>query len=150
MDKLPGETYYQYLTRIVSTIHDDSCWIWPGGHGYTNNCYAVLSIPQVGTGKAHRVAYELRYGPVPSGLEVEHTCENSRCWNPDHSKAVTHADNMARTTGRFKGGSRWNNICPKLHNITGYNEVWYQKKGRHYRECRTCKVERNKLSRRRK
>jgi hypothetical protein len=34
-------------------------------------------------------------GPIPDGLELHHLCGVHACWNPDHLKVVTHAENMA-------------------------------------------------------
>ena len=34
--------------------------------------------------QAHRVAWELRHGSVPSGMKVRRTCRNLTCCNPAH------------------------------------------------------------------
>ena len=52
---------------------------------------------------AHRAAYELLYGPIPDGLEIDHTCNNPRCINTDHLEAVTHQENCKRA---FQRGRR--------------------------------------------
>ncbi len=44
---------------------------------------------------AHRVSYELHKGPIPDGLFIDHICRTRCCVNPNHLRAVTHAQNMA-------------------------------------------------------
>lgn len=48
---------------------------------------------------AHRVAYELCIGPIPTGLTIDHLCRNTRCVNPKHLEAVTLRENILRGTG---------------------------------------------------
>jgi Autographiviridae endonuclease len=42
---------------------------------------------------AHRVAWELTYGPIPEGQIVRHSCDNPRCCNPAHLLTGTYQDN---------------------------------------------------------
>lgn len=53
---------------------------------------------------AHRVAWELAYGPIPEGLHVCHRCNNPPCCNPAHLYLDTRDGNMAfaRELGRSK------------------------------------------------
>lgn len=44
---------------------------------------------------AHRVAYALACGPIPSGLLVCHRCDNPTCINTDHLFLGTDLDNNA-------------------------------------------------------
>jgi hypothetical protein len=44
---------------------------------------------------ASRVVCELAYGPVPTGMEVAHSCGNARCCNPAHLRHATSAENKA-------------------------------------------------------
>src|SRR5262249_44458211 len=44
---------------------------------------------------AHRLAWEARHGPIPSGLVLRHRCNVRRCCNPDHLVPGTRAENNA-------------------------------------------------------
>ena len=60
------------------------CWVWQ--HSPSSRYGKV----RVGTKhvSAHRLYWEQRNGPIPAGLHVHHTCENTRCVNPDHMALV--------------------------------------------------------------
>ena len=45
---------------------------------------------------AHRVVYELKNGPIPDGLQIDHLCRVRCCINPDHLEAVTPKANTNR------------------------------------------------------
>jgi hypothetical protein len=53
---------------------------------------------------AHRISYELAVGPIPEGLEVDHTCRNKGCVRPSHLRPATHKQNMEN-----RGGAHANN-----------------------------------------
>ena len=59
----------------------DSCW--PYMKARNRHGYGVMGTKH-GNWMAHRLAYEVAYGPIPTGKYVLHTCDNPPCCNPRH------------------------------------------------------------------
>jgi hypothetical protein len=68
----------------------DTCWLWRGSA--LSNGYGQIAHNRRHR-LAHRVAWELAYGPIPDGLWVLHHCDTPRCVRPDHLFVGTHQDN---------------------------------------------------------
>lgn len=102
--------YTQKFTRRG----DHECWFWRGCT--TTGGYGLLgmgpkcSVPRY----AHRIAWELANGPIPSGLFVCHRCDQRNCVNPAHLFVGTATDNMrdASSKGRLSVSR------PKGHRVT--------------------------------
>lgn len=90
----------------VNIGNTDQCWEWkllkfPGNYNYGrvfrwgNNIGAY----------AHRVAWGLKNGSIPSGMHICHTCDNPPCCNPNHLFLGTPRDNTldSISKGRRKG-----------------------------------------------
>lgn len=71
----------------------DGCWVWTA-HG-NNRGYGRFRVGGR-QAYAHRVAYELRNGPIPPGLTIDHLCRNKMCVNPAHLEPVTLRENALR------------------------------------------------------
>lgn len=80
------------------------CILWRGPK--TTGGYGLVSIGHTEKAYAHRIAYELAKGPIPSGMLVCHTCDVRNCINPDHLWLGTISDNNrdAMDKGRSRQG----------------------------------------------
>lgn len=66
------------------------CWIWTAAT--VANGYGIFRI-RPGNRVAHRVSYEWKNGPIPTGYEVDHMCFNRACVRPSHLRLLTHTEN---------------------------------------------------------
>lgn len=69
------------LDNLVKN-HESGCWLY--NKKLRRDGYANFKDDQFRQQLAHRVAYELFCGPIPSGMYVVQTCEVRSCCNPSH------------------------------------------------------------------
>lgn len=92
---------------------DFQCWNWKGAKNPTG--YGRLTTTEGGA-MAHRVAYELIKGPIPSGQIVRHQCDNPACCNPRHLLLGNYQDNSDDMVRRRRSAEGAKNGRTKLSN----------------------------------
>lgn len=68
------------------------CHLWQGA--LTRDGYGVFSYRGHSV-RAHRWLYEQLFGPIPKGMQLNHTCDIRSCVNLTHLVLGTAADNTA-------------------------------------------------------
>jgi hypothetical protein len=125
--------------RIMSkvAVADGGCWLWSGSMQRNGYGYTTWRIDgKWKHARVHRLFYEDYVGPIPDGLEIDHTCRVRNCVNPDHLRAVTHADNLKTRVRVYTRSS----TCGRGHEFTPENTYTHRTKGtdRIGRSCKTC------------
>ena len=84
----------------------DTCWLWTAaqtqpGWGHIGG-YGIFGVyePTKRKVKAHRFAFELSRGAIPTGLDLDHICSIRNCVNPAHLEPVTRSENVRRGHAR--------------------------------------------------
>lgn len=101
-----GDYHANLFWGRVRIAGPDECWMWTG---YKNNMgygqYAVFPNPPQGS---HRIAYALKNGGIPAGINVCHKCDNPLCCNPTHLFLGSQKDNIRDmgAKGRHATGPR--------------------------------------------
>lgn len=98
-----AERFWQNVVK-----QEIGCWLWTGAkipRGYGTIGFKNKNI------LAHRLAYELQYGVIPTGLCVCHHCDNPSCVRGDHLFLGSYKDNEDDKwrKGRGRRGSQHHN-----------------------------------------
>jgi len=136
-ERIPVEQ--RFWAKVDQTAGVFACWNWTATTSIGGR-YGAFYI-EGRMRPAHQVAYELRVGPIPDGLEMDHLCRNAHCVNPAHLEPVTHQENSRRGLGPTAENARKTG-CPYGHG--GYRSTPWG------RICSECARERNRRYRLRK
>jgi len=118
--------------KSVSVGSSGECWSWNG------------KLSKLGYGRvyfngrdklAHVVAYQLTYGNISVGFELDHTCRNRSCCNPKHLEPVSHKANVLRGISPSAMAAKKTH-CPKGHPYDEENT--YINPSSNARNCRIC------------
>lgn len=105
------ERIAQFWSHVEKT---GGCWLWRGTkrNPEPRRAYGVFRKDGQRV-SAHRLAWELQYGPIPAGRGyhgtcVLHSCDNPSCVRPQHLFLGTNGDNVADSVrkGRRARGER--------------------------------------------
>lgn len=112
-------------------MRPDGCHVWTGTTAGTKSRYGTFRAGTKATDPkvyVHRWVYEQKVGPIPDGMEIDHTCGQPLCVNPDHLEPVTPGENQRR---------RRLDACLAGHDLTDDANVRWDEKGRR-RGCKVC------------
>lgn len=136
--QIPEMTNRQ-INLLFSKINTDSgldgCWNWTGctdkdGYGHVRINKRSYRV--------HRVIATFRFGQLPDGLVIDHTCRNTSCCNPIHLEVVTNRENVCRGSAGNLNSSRTrgtvDECCPHGHDRSKFG--YLDRRG--WICCRAC------------
>jgi hypothetical protein len=105
------DRYWQYVEK-------GGHWLWIGGRNKAGYGTFYRDGQKF---NAHRIAWEILVGPIPDGMELDHTCKVRRCvkvvadeFGPAHLQPVTHHKNVLIGDG-WAGTHARSTHCPRGH-----------------------------------
>lgn len=134
-------TFESYLSRVE--VQASGCWIIKDKKPSTHDGYVQIG-PRGSPRRAHVVFYERIVGPIPPGLELDHTCRNRACvrpkWSGDpdgHTEPVTRRVNLLRGETHPARNAR-KTVCDHGHPLTPGNYYLRERRNRPAptRECK--------------
>lgn len=108
------------------------CWEWRGTRASSGHGLVLLNHEMM---SAHRLAYTLAKGPIPSDRELDHLCRHRWCVKPSHLEAVVTRVNVLRSPINVCSIHARTTHCPRGHAYDTVNTRYDRKGSRYCREC---------------
>lgn len=109
-----------YHARFWAKVaKSEACWWWMAYRDRKG--YGRFVAPELQDTLAHRIAYELLVGRIPSSLTLDHLCRNPPCVNPAHLEPVTVSENVLRGNPGLYNAVKTH--CKRGHEFTPENTM---------------------------
>lgn len=96
----------RFMENATAQNGVDGCWEWPKSinpqTGYGSFMVRIDGKSVLKT--AHRMSFTVFRHEIPDGMDVCHTCDNRKCFNPAHLFLGTALDNMRDMLRKGRGG----------------------------------------------
>lgn len=90
----------RFWSKVDMASTPYGCWEWMAARSKSG--YGKFRLPTADMW-AHRMAWELTYGPIPGDQIICHKCDNPACCRPDHLFIGTHQDNATDRENKGRG-----------------------------------------------
>jgi hypothetical protein len=127
------------IERLSYPEPNTGCRLWVG---FTHFGYGIVNVDGKAR-RAHRVAWELAFGPIPDSLVVDHMCRVRCCINVDHLRIVDRRTNAIENSTSNAAVNAAKTHCPKCG--LEYSIDYLSRYGGEptaYRNCRPCAIAR--------
>ncbi|MGI8655448.1 MAG: HNH endonuclease signature motif containing protein [Pyrinomonadaceae bacterium] len=93
----------RFWRKVDKSNGANACWLWlASGHEAGYGQFSIrIPFQRRRMVKAHRLAYELTHGMIPTGHVICHRCDNPPCCNPQHLFSATQKQN---TEDKYRKG----------------------------------------------
>lgn len=100
LERIQARTQTVFTGYTINEV-ESPCFLWTGPDSGTGRGggYGRMSLNGQ-TVAVHLVAYTHFFGYIPGNRQVDHLCNQRKCWNPQHLELVSHLTNQKRRAER--------------------------------------------------